>query len=297
MTVATYAARWYAQRAPGLAPATRDAYAGALRRRIVPTLGGVALVDLRRADVRAAARAWSAAGLAPATVRLTVRVLGTVLAGAVEDELLAVHPAPGLGRVLAADLGPGAARVIPSPAEVARLVAAAERVAPRLAVLVLVLARTGLRVSEAAGLRWRDVDLEARVVHVAGQWTRGAWAPPKTGRTRWVDLSRGTVAALALHRRRTPPGPWVFPSSRRRPYDRSTIEQAFRRVAATAGVPCTPHALRHAFASALLAAGEPLEYVSRALGHADAAITTRVYGRAYPYRRPAAVDRLDGVTH
>jgi integrase len=38
-----------------------------------------------------------------------------------------------------------------------------------------------------------------------------------------------------------------------------------------------PHQMRHTFASLLLAAGEPITYVSQQLGHRDPSITLRVY--------------------
>ncbi len=58
-------------------------------------------------------------------------------------------------------------------------------------------------------------------------------------------------------------------------------------------MPC-PHQLRHTFASQLLAAGGPITYVSRQLGHHDASITLRVYAHWLPDTSGTkGVDRLD----
>ena len=55
-----------------------------------------------------------------------------------------------------------------------------------------------------------------------------------------------------------------------------------------------PHQMRHTFASLLLAAGEPITYVSRQLGHHDSAITLRVYAHWLPDTTARkGVDRLD----
>ena len=55
-----------------------------------------------------------------------------------------------------------------------------------------------------------------------------------------------------------------------------------------------PHQMRHTFASLLLAAGEPITYVSRQLGHHDSAITLRVYAHWLPdASRDRLVDVLD----
>jgi hypothetical protein len=54
--------------------------------------------------------------------------------------------------------------------------------------------------------------------------------------------------------------------------------------------------MRHAFASLLINAGEPVTYVSRQLGHKDCAITLRVYARWLPDdSRRKGVDLLDDV--
>lgn len=65
----------------------------------------------------------------------------------------------------------------------------------------------GLRRGEAAGLRWRDVDLDAGVATISQQLQQYGGhmvvGPPKTARSaRTIALDRTTVAALRRHRRR-----------------------------------------------------------------------------------------------
>src|SRR3954451_582541 len=65
-----------------------------------------------------------------------------------------------------------------------------------------------------------------------------------------------------------------------------------------AGMPVvSPHALRHAHGSALLAGGEDLAAVSRRLGHGSVAVTAEVYSHLLDdaERRQARRDRLDGL--
>ena len=57
-----------------------------------------------------------------------------------------------------------------------------------------------------------------------------------------------------------------------------------------------PHTLRHTFASMLIEAGEPLNYVQQQLGHHSPAFTLAVYGHLLPRGDRRAVDRLDDVT-
>jgi integrase len=109
---------------------------------------------------------------------------------------------------------------------------------------------------------------------------------------------------LREHRLASPPvvstdGHPVFSSSAGTPLDARNID---RRVFAPAlkragldGSRLRWHDLRHMFASILVAQGEDAVYVSEQLGHADAAITFRVYARLFDRaeRRKRAAARLD----
>ena len=62
------------------------------------------------------------------------------------------------------------------------------------------------------------------------------------------------------------------------------MEADFKRMLKKAVLPShhTPHSGRHTFATLLLRAGVPLEYVKRHLGHANIALTADTYGRWLP---------------
>ena len=63
-----------------------------------------------------------------------------------------------------------------------------------------------------------------------------------------------------------------------------TFEHDFKRLLAKATLPPhhSPHSCRHTFATLLLRAGVPAEYVKRRLGHRNLALTTDLYGRWLP---------------
>ena len=79
------------------------------------------------------------------------------------------------------------------------------------------------------------------------------------------------------------------------PLDESNVRKMFNRILDAAGLRRRgPHQMRHSFASQLLAAGEPITYVSQQLGHGDASITLRVYAHWLPDTTARkGVDRLD----
>ena len=73
-----------------------------------------------------------------------------------------------------------------------------------------------------------------------------------------------------------PPPEWTFASVTGSALDESNVRKALNRMLDAAGLHRRgPHQMRHTFASQLLQDGAPITYVSRQLGHKDAAITLR----------------------
>ncbi len=148
----------------------------------------------------------------------------------------------------------------------------------RLICLLEVLYATGLRVSELVGLPLSAVTGDDRFIAVRG----------KGGRERLVPLTERAREAIDayLGARRKNSGDaresdkWLFPSSSRQGHlTRQRFAQELKSVAAAAGIDTgrvSPHVLRHAFASHLLAHGADLRAVQQMLGHADIS-TTQIY--------------------
>jgi integrase/recombinase XerD len=118
----------------------------------------------------------------------------------------------------------------------------------------------GLRVSEAAGLGWHDVDTETRRIRVLG----------KGGKTRLVGMS-----PLLLDELLPDTGGNVVTAGGP-PYTPGTLQRKVNRAIKAAGVDATFHQLRHRFGTVALAATGNLLAVSRAMGHSSPA-TTAVY--------------------
>src|SRR5262249_19582893 len=155
-------------------------------------------------------------------------------------------------------------------------------------------AKTGLRIGEALGLRTDDVDVEQRVVQVARTYHgHGRFGPPKSGKPRSVDLSLEAVDILRERMTQANGRGWLF-RTRGHPFHASYAANRCEVLCAEAGIAgVTLHSLRHASASALIAAGESVAYVQQQLGHASIQTTVDVYGSHYRLRNLRAVDRLD----
>ncbi len=115
----------------------------------------------------------------------------------------------------------------------------------------------------------------------------------KGGRERIVPIADAARAACALLVARAPESRWLFPGrDPRRPLTRQGFDLVLRDAAVAAGLDparVSPHVLRHAFASHMLAHGADLRSLQLLLGHADIA-TTQIYTHVLATRLQALVE-------
>src|SRR5690348_3424829 len=190
-----------------------------------PSLGAVRLDRIARRDVQNVVD-FIREQCGGRTAQYALAVLHKIFNDAVQGDLLALNPAT---KVVVGRREERQARTL-SPDEVYRLLSTAElkeselvaaeiilndRARPLVAALWCVLAYTGVRPSEALGLRWDDIDLEQAALYVrhtlvwngrasvltpSGRWSLEA---PKTARSkRSIQLVEPVLEALARHRKR-----------------------------------------------------------------------------------------------
>lgn len=166
--------------------------------------------------------------------------------------------------------------------ETARAGPAQDPRATRLCCMVELLYATGLRVSELVSLPVSAVRGDPRVLLVRGKGGRERLVPiggaAREALAGWIALRDASDAAGGRARGR--PSPWLFPSRGATGHlTRIAFWQQLKRLATEAGLDpatITPHGLRHAFASHLLANGADLRSIQTLLGHADIG-TTEIY--------------------
>jgi integrase len=161
---------------------------------------------------------------------------------------------------------------------------------------------TGLRLGEILALRWRNVDLDTKVITVreALEETKAHGlrfkAPKSQAGRRDIGLPDIVVDVLREHRRqqlelrlvlgigKPPADALVFPTLKGEPQTPSAVSRSWGLVAAGLGMPeITFHGLRHTHASQLIDAGVDIVTISKRLGHASPDVTLRVY--AHLFRR------------
>lgn len=169
----------------------------------------------------------------------------------------------------------------------------------RLAPAFVLAAHTGMRRGEIAGLRWADVDLPAKLIHVrqaavaVNYELRLSDVKTAHGR-RTIDVNNDVVRALTIWRRvqaeeRLLLGAdyadldLVFARPDGSPTHPEVISRTFERLVARSDIARIRfHDVRHTHASLLLKAGVPIKVVSERLGHATASFTLDVYGWVLP---------------
>lgn len=160
----------------------------------------------------------------------------------------------------------------------------------RYASLVRFLARAGCRLGEARGLRWCDLDLDARVASICRSVTElggpglGRWqvSAPKNGRARKVGLTADLVKALVDHRASYPGvgEALVWTTSSGDPAHYQTIINAIRSAAKRSGLEAhvSPQVLRRTVNSLALAAGVDRVLLQGMIGHSGDAMSAHYHG-------------------
>ena len=276
-------------------PATIRGYDEALRLRILPALGDTRLSALSRADVQDLADKLTTAGLSASTVQNSIDPLRVICRRAVRRDILAVDPTEGL-ELRRPD---GRRDRIASPAEAAELLAALPDEDRALWATALY---AGLRRGELRALRWADIDLPARVIHVRRGWdaVEGEQDGKSAAARRRVPILDLLARELAVHKLRTGGDgeTLVFGRTAKEPFIPSTVRNRAlaaweaeneRRVERAEDpesvellVPLTLHEARHTCASLMIAARVNAKALSVVMGHATIAMTFDTYGHLMP---------------
>lgn len=311
-TVARHLTDWLDAIRPTVRPSSFVRYEGDVRRWIVPSLGSVPLVRLAPADVRRLLATCTRGGLSARSIGHVHATLRTAVGAALRDgqvirnaaSLVTAPPAP---KPRVRPIGPDNARAILAAVE-----------GDRLAPLVAVTLGVGLRLGEALGLRWSDVDLDAGTLAIRTALRRTPvefreegepiyrLVAPKTDRSRrTIQLPAFAIVALRDQRRaqaevRLAAGLlWldndlVFAGLMGGPIPPGSVTRRFQALLAGAGVGRLRfHDLRHAAATVMLAQGVELRVISETLGHSSLGMTADVYAGVVPALGRAAAARMD----
>lgn len=145
--------------------------------------------------------------------------------------------------------------------------------------LILLIAKTGMRFSEALALTPKDFDLSRQLLSVSKTWDykgEGGFLPTKNeSSVRKIPLDWQTVIQFAELIKHLPEDKPIF--VKKKIYN-STVNHLLARHCRNAAVPIiSVHGLRHTHASLLLFAGVSIASVARRLGHSNITTTQKTY--------------------
>ena len=284
---------WLPEVLPTLKYSTQRHYQYMLRVHLYPVFGNVQLRLISRDAVQAFIAAKLRSGLSWRTVKGLRTVFGTVMASAEAAELIPSNP---VRKTRFPRRGPVKQIAAIAPEKIRELLDALPEPSRSLAQLLVL---TGLRIGELLALRWRDVDLERKVLRVTQTVYDGHFDEPKSQRSRRsVPLGAKSIEVLSVFRLTQPnPDALVFSTRAGTPFDRhNLLNRELKPTCKQLGlVGVNWHWLRHANATLLDAVGTPLGTVQALLGHSSAEITREVYLHSIPADARAAVEKVEDL--
>jgi integrase len=292
-----FASEWLAARKPAIAASTYQAYRNELVHHLLPFFHRHRLSQITVAEVdRYRDFKLREGRMAPSYINATITRLGTILDVADERELIARNPVRVNPRNRKLKVRRVGRAYLDRPEQIEALLLSASELdseatnradrdtclrRPMLATLIF----GGLRISEALALRWRDVDLAGGRLRIAGSKTEAGvrWVPLMPALRDELAERKATAAHTAANDKvfatRTG-GTWSRDNARKRIFDKA-VELADRRLedAGLAPTPegLTPHSLRHTYISLRVALGHDPATIAQDAGHADMAVTFRIY--------------------
>jgi integrase len=274
---------------------TVDLYRQRYAKHIHPVLGRRRIQDVRAEHIATIFARQRESGLAAWTVAGTQTIISAVLTFAQSRAYITSNP---LDRVTRLERPRQAAERQARRLSDSEVRSLCEHATPSYSPVITLLAWTGLRVSEALGLTWNDIDLEGTELHVrhALDETTGALKRPKTTTSvRAVPLLPVVVSMLKEHRKsQLHQGLYsserlVFTTATGKPMNRHNVRnQGIVPAATKAGLhgpgkaTVTTHDLRRTFLSHLiLGLGLDPVRVAKIAGHSNPSMTLNVYAEEF----------------
>jgi len=303
--VGPYLRQWLNAKRPHVRPTTFASYELNVRR-LERHLGKIRLDELRAAHIQATysklSETMSASSVHQAHRTLRMALRQATKLGLVRRNPLDLVTPPTVDRREMAYLTPDQVRTL-----------LAVTLDDRSHALFALLVTTGLRLGEALGLRWEDIDLDAGMgaVRQTVHQEKGkgmVTGPPKTHKSRRpFYLAVSVVKALRrlqLQKKEqclAAGGTWnvkgfVFSTASGKPLSYATVYRRFHATLAAVGLPIIrPHELRHSAASLVLASGKNPKVAQEMLGHSSITLTMDTYSHVMPSLHQDVASDMEGL--
>jgi integrase len=301
---------------------TSSDYKTILDNHVLPFLGDLKVNEITEGKIKEFLFNKVNAGYAGSTVSHMKNVISGILNQAIDDNLIPANPALNLGTKFMKKINDAIkARKAsngdenkgdPDPLSQKELKLLLDKVQEHFSEyypLFLLLARTGVRIGEALGLRWGDIDFNSRFINLKRSLSRGKITTLKSKRSRRIDMSKQLSHVLKMHRSECKKKgfalglgdcpEYVFTNTlgdfvdvnnwRRRVFNKALEKAELRKVRI--------HDLRHTYATLRISKGDNIADVSNQLGHYSVKFTMDIYFHWVPGKKKSEVDELDDLNY
>jgi len=270
---------------------TVKSYAGIIKLYLLNTLGNKQLASISKSDIRKLLQEKQNQGLVVKNIRIC---LSAIFQHAVEQEILQVNPASGLGKSFPTKkvFEPK----ILNKNQVGAFLKIVQEHKPQYYTFFLTAFRSGMRLGELLALTWENVNFNTEQIKVCKSYSHKHFDIPKSNKIRFVDMSRELQAELKNHYQKNKPTGLVFVGNNGKPFNDNQVRKVFYQLLSQAKLPkMRIHDIRHTYASLLLQTGAPIHYVRDQLGHSTISTTVDLYGHIIPGSNRNAINALDDI--
>ncbi|BAS10409.1 ICEBs1 integrase [Arthrobacter sp. Hiyo4] len=305
-----------------LKPSTVRMYRRYINNDISPVLGHLQLTTLRKFQVSALVQQLQDDGRGAVTIKRIHATLSSALGDALQEDLIEDNPAAQVRlpkakkkrvKVWEPEQAGAFLDYIADYENVDSHSRPNGKIGHRLAGLFEVAILTGMRRGELCGLRWQDVDLPGRALHVRVQLVQvgskvvEVSAKTDAGQDRRVALNDRAVGALIAWQiqQTAERGEWgeayqdsgrVFTYEDGRQLRPGYPSKLFSTLVTSAGLPMMRfHDMRHLTASLAIKDGTDVAIVSKMLGHSNSQITRDLYGHMFDATAKAAAEGISAM--
>lgn len=278
---------------------TWTSYRNLIQKYLLPEWDNFILTEIDKQDVKKLLLKAQADGLNTNNLRICC---SSIFQWGCDNDVLQTNPARGLGRAFRNGTMVKQDMQVLSSEQVAAFL---EKVPKDWRCFCLLLFRTGLRLGEAMGLAWKDIDFRTKKITVQRAFVHNEWTTPKSNKRRYVDMTPKLVETLQNRQRTiesksirigTETISLIFANKKGQPIsDKVLRRDVWKPTLKKCKLPESfrIHDARHTFASLLLMKGLPVLYVQQQLGHASATTTLNKYGHYIPAENSHDTSVLD----
>lgn len=257
-----------------LRPSTVQSYEGQLKKWVHPVWKAKDVKALTQSNVHELIYESIDASISPHTRKCLLKMVRRVLEMAVIEGIMDRNPCKGISVS-----APEGDKKVLTTGEAQKLLAEARACCHRFYPVWALALLTGMRSGELFALKWQNVDLDNRSIHVVEQWTsKCGFGPTKTKKSRVTPLNDALLVFLKeLKLRGAAQSEFVLP--RLKEWENGEQALVTREFCESIGItPVAFHDLRATFITNLLGRGESLGRVMAMVGHTQLK-TTNVYLR------------------